>query len=408
MNPTEMTEEERIEAEVQVRVAAVLQQLADTADAEIAAAEDAEEETAEVDAVTEEAAAVETDAVVAAEDEEVEAKSVSRLTRLWGRIEASLGRKDVVDDSTGFKVLGDHWLAVWSNDFKDRDGEIFTRKAIDEYVARVDMGIVPPPELWDSHVPGTKSGQAEFVARHGHFLVALGTFDGTPKGQAAKAYYSRHAKQQGISHGFRFAPDQFDGKHYHAFNTFEISVLPRGTEANRLTSLEGIKAMALTEQKESRLVKIFGKSILDDLEAGGKELEALRVEFKDFTGTDIPAPATDDNELAVALKELLPELIGGQAETMQATTAAVKAVSALEQRLKKIEAFIAQTPKRASKAVETEMDEDVEDEDEEEIVKALDAQSAPQGAKAKALGGFYNRKFSIRNFSDFGATHQEE
>lgn len=404
-----MTEEERIEAEVQARVAEILQQLADTADAELAAADDTEEETAEVDAVSDEdVAAEEGDAVVTAEeaDEEEEAKSASPLARLWGRIEAALGRKDVVDESTGFKVIGDHWLAVWSNDFKDRDGEIFTRKAIDDYVARVDMGIVPPPELWDSHVPGTKSGQAEWVGRHGHFLIALGTFDDTPKGQAAKAYYSRHAKQQGISHGFRFAPDQFDGKHYHAFNTFEISVLPRGTEANRLTSLEGIKAMALTEQKESRLVKIFGKSILDDLEAGGKELEALRVEFKDFTGTDMTAPVTDDSELAVALKELLPELIGGQAETMQATTAAVKAVSALEQRLKKIEAFMAQTPKRASKAVETELDE--EDEDDEEVVKALDAQSVPQGAKAKALGGFYNKKFTIRNFSDFGATHQEE
>ncbi len=332
----------------------------------------------------------------------------SLTERIWARISERLGRKEAGEGETSFKVVGNHWLAIWSNDFKDREGEIFTRKAIDEYIARVDTGIVPKPELWDSHIPGTRSGQAEFVGRHEHFVIALGTFDDTPKGQAAKAYYQKHAKEQGISHGYKFRPSQRDGGAYHAFNTFEISPLQRGVEANRFTSLEGIKEMALTEQKKKRVFDIFGKEvgaqILADLDEKGKALEDLNVEFKEFAVvTETPAPE-DEDALSKALKELVPDLIEADADNAQANLKMAKVVaqqqtdlSAIKASLQKIEAFISQTPKRASKAAETEIDPDDEDdakdflsrfengEVDEKLVKALGASAFDQSDFRKNL-----------------------
>lgn len=241
------------------------------------------------------------------------------------------------DDVTGFKVAGNHWLAVWSNNFMDRDGEIFTQKAIDDYIARVDMGVVKPPELWVWHIPGTRIGQAEKVARHGHFVLSWGSFDDTDYGRAARNYYARHAHEKGISHGYHFVPDYFDGKHYHEFNSFENSPLPLGSEANLYTSLEGVKAAKMDERKVRELEAIFGKEktelILANLDKRGKALEDLGVEFKDFT---TPSPETPDaaaNKEAVeradkAFGELVGELLDTSAEPVTAALEAVKAVKA--------------------------------------------------------------------------------
>ena len=242
------------------------------------------------------------------------------------------------DEVTGFKVAGNHWLAVWSNNFKDRDGEVFTQQAMEDYVARVDLRVTPPPSLWVWHAgKQVEIGSTDYVGTHGHFLMAAGQFYMTPAAQAAKGYYARHAKDTGISHGFTYPSDKFDGKHYHQFNTFEISLLPRGTEANLYTSLEGVKAMALDERKVKYLKDVFGEDhatkILAEWEARGKALEDLGVEFKDFTAPDSEAPDAAAHKEAVdhadkAFGELLGEVLNTSAEPVTAALEAVKAVKA--------------------------------------------------------------------------------
>lgn len=253
------------------------------------------------------------------------------------------------DDGIGVKVVGNAWLITWSNNFEDRDGEIFTQKAIDKYVARVDRGIVPPPELWVWHTPGTRIGQASWVGRHGHFVMAAGEFDETPQAQAAKAYYQRHAHKTGVSHGFTFPAVTFDGKHYHDFNTFEITLLPRDAEANRFTSLEGVKAMALDEKKRANLEAVFGKEqaekILNDLEARGKALEETGVAFKDYvdaTGDEPTSPAADAVEHVEAdMKGLIADLIGDSAEDAQTRAAAAKAFTTLAEQVQTLRTEVA-------------------------------------------------------------------
>lgn len=107
---------------------------------------------------------------------------------------------------TGFKVVGNNWFARYSNAFEDREGEYFPAKAIDGYIARVDSGVTPAPELWIWHEP-IVIGKALTVARIGHFAVAVGTFHETPLGQAAKQYLSTHKAK--LSHGFMFEPEAF-------------------------------------------------------------------------------------------------------------------------------------------------------------------------------------------------------
>jgi hypothetical protein len=251
--------------------------------------------------------------------------------------------KDTLQRDTSpvaFKAAGNHWFTVWSNNFEDREGEIFTAKAIDRYIARVDMGVVPTPELWVWHAgKSTRIGQAEWVARHGHFVVAAGQFDDTPRAQKAKAYYLKHAKKTAISHGFTYPKTAFDGKHYHDFNTFEITLLPRGAEANSYTALEKVKEMALTADKQKYLADVFGeeeaKTILSAWDERGKMLEELDVQFKDFVATDEPATASKEAVESVEkdLLDLFKDLMGDNAEAVKFLHAQGKAFKALEDKL---------------------------------------------------------------------------
>lgn len=266
-------------------------------------------------------------------DEPVENKAL--FERVWERIQKRLGAKS--DDAVGFKVVGNHWFLTWTNNFKDRDQQIFPEREIKAYLQRVDMGIVPMPELWFWHgVKGasTRIGMTEVIGGHGHFGIAAGSFDDTPRGRKARDYYAKNAKQTRVSHGFTYPVDLFDGKHFKHFNTFEISLLPRGAEANLFTSLEGVKAMELSAGKRAEFEKIFGKdeldSILANLDEKGKALEELAVEYKDFAATEPEAEATGEKaaQVETALKELVQQVIADSAEPIRAATEALRAAKA--------------------------------------------------------------------------------
>lgn len=258
---------------------------------------------------------------------------------------------------TDFKVVDNHWFAIHSNNFKDRDDEIFPEQAIRQYVDRVDAGLVPPPDLMVWHIGQlVKVGKADMVGYHDHFTLSAGTFDLTPQGQKARDYYAKNAHKTRLSHGFTFPTDSFDGKHYHTFNTFEISLLPRGVEANLFTSLEGVKAMALKDSQIKYLEDVFGKEWvaekLADLTERGKALEALGVEYKDFTTVTPAAPVESFGD---GVKALISDLIEDNSVAVQAATEAVKEVKALKLKVAALENEIAGRPRKASEAAETEL-----------------------------------------------------
>jgi hypothetical protein len=210
---------------------------------------------------------------------------------------------------SGFKALGEGWwLASFTNAFKDRDGEILSQEAQTAYVRRVKRGYVPLPELWIHHTKGTRIGQATFVDRIGKSTFAIGKFDETPAGREAERYYRKHADETSLSHGFSFPMWGRDaGGVYTAFNTFEISVLPRGSESNPYTTFDVVKEqnkMPVSPDAEKYIREVLSKvadtvlTTLDDKEKQDKALETLGVGFKEFV--DLPKDDEDDDEKAEA------------------------------------------------------------------------------------------------------------
>lgn len=228
-----------------------------------------------------------------------------------------------------------YWLARHTGKFKDREGEIITDKAHTDYVARVQKGLVPLPELWVWHKKGTRHGQADLVWKSGGFVLALGHFDDTPEAQKAIAYYQKNSKHIKLSHMFHFPRRAKQGGVYHAYNTVEITVLPDGAEAFPYTSFEEITPM-LTPEQQKMVVDVLGEDGLKRVLAVDSKaltdtpkLEAMGVESKglnDFTGSAIPA----DKELEALKSDMDTRLkaFEGLPSRVEALQVVVKTLSA--------------------------------------------------------------------------------
>ena len=186
---------------------------------------------------------------------------------------------------TGFKVFdnGRKWIALYSNALKDNSGEIFPRAETDNFIARVESGIIPYPELWHFHIPGTKHGQAQWLGRIGLITVAVGSFDDSPLAQKFIQHY-RDNKQH-LSHGFFFDARGRKGGIYGRYDTFEITTLPPGWADNPYTDfLVRDSKMALTEAQIKSLLTIAGDELTSNIIGGTKQLsdtlQQMNVAFK--------------------------------------------------------------------------------------------------------------------------------
>lgn len=317
------------------------------------------------------------------------------LERVWQRIADVISPKQ---DSAFTVIKGAdgryYWHARHSNNFEDREKEILSEKSHEDYVRRVDMGLVPPPELWSWHTDGTRQGIAEKVFYDNHIMNAVGVFDATPEGETARKFYERNAGKIELSHGFTFPKWALKDGIYEVYNTFEISTLPIGAAANPYTTFEEINAMALSDEKRQWLESTLGKDrtdkLLADNEKMGKAVEELGKSYKDFA--DVPpatetvapvegqAPATEEKPKldAVTFAQLLSDMLEGQAHIVEvvggqgkaiksiqetnatkeaANAAALKSVKdenvALKTELASLRAELSLTPRRASEAAET-------------------------------------------------------
>lgn len=200
------------------------------------------------------------------------------------------GSKDAPD----FEVFKDdagvwHWHATYTNNYEDLEGEILSEKAHDKFINRLDMGLVPMPELWVWHTFGSAHGKAKLVWRNNHFIHAVGDFDDTAEAKAAIEYYRKNKVK--LSHGFTVPRWAFKDGIYEDYNTFEISTLPPKAAANPYTSFEELKTMPMTDEKRRQLketfkwddAKIAQVESMDENRA--KALGELEVAYKDFADT---------------------------------------------------------------------------------------------------------------------------
>lgn len=250
--------------------------------------------------------------------------------------------KPVKEDS--FKVFkaadGKHyWLARFSGKFKDREGEILADKSHEEYVDRVQKGLVPMPELWTWHTKGTRHGQADFVWKSGGFVMALGHFDDTPEAKHAIEFYETNDGKIKLSHMFNYPKSAKQKGVYYAYNTIEITTLPDGAEAFPYTSFEEFKPMPLSEQQREFIRGVGGDEMLKRAEAADakaiadtKTLEALGVESKgleNFEGATIPAAKGDLDAVKSIQTDFETRL-----KTLEGLTEQVKALEPLPGQIK--------------------------------------------------------------------------
>lgn len=307
---------------------------------------------------------------------------------------------------TGFKHIGDGvWFAVWSNNFKDLEGEILSQDAHDRYLSRVEAGIVPMPELWLWHVPGSRIGQAKMLWREGHMMVGVGEFDDTPQGQEAQKYFKASDAYE-MSHGFTYKTWDLKDGVYSDYNTFEISVLPKGRAANPFTTFEEIRTMGMTDEQKTWLEATFpnhAKALLESaerVEEAGKQLAATGAAYKDYADATPEAAETEaeksatDEGMATLLNDILStqndlmELVDDQAKALNGMTATLADIRKENEQLKqdlteKNEKAVADLEKVASE-LQTRLDEKPQsvDSSEKNVVPDADVAQVEEERKA--------------------------
>lgn len=256
-----------------------------------------------------------------------------RLRAALDTLAVALGLKSAEPPVSGFKVYGNKWVGWWTNNFKDKQGEIITEKAIDSYIWRADKGLVSMPPLRFLHVPGSEHGRTEFLGREGHYAIAAGTFDDTPLGQRAAEVYARSGKRYAMSHGFVYRNADKQNGVYHQFNTYEISVLPAKAAANPFTQFEEVSTK-MDAYKEKALRDFFGEelaaSIITNTQNMSKALEDIGVSFKDMT----PPVESEDPAAEVQAVKAVEATLGGLINDLTADSAA--AVEMAEKSVKMI------------------------------------------------------------------------
>ena len=243
------------------------------------------------------------------------------------------------------------WLAIYSNKFRDQDNppEIISEKSHKTFLELVDQGVVPYPELWHWHIPGTRWGVADWLAYADGFALASGTVDAGHEKEAETLAASSMPIR--VSHGM---PERFivrnpgDPSVIDFHITTEISDLPSPAAANPLTGFQvfkGANEMALPAQKKQYL-KQAGLSddriaeIENGLASRAKEAQDAGLEYKETAApapteepavvkdaTPVAEPAMTRQEVADAMSQIVTVFTQQMAtltESLTALTAEVK------------------------------------------------------------------------------------
>lgn len=286
----------------------------------------------------------------------------------------------------GFKAIGNgKWVAVWSNNFEDLEGEYFPAKSTDAYIARLDSKQIDMPELYFWHILHSY-GKAKTVARVASddspnapsISIAAGVFYDDPISQA---FEKATLKSKGfkMSHGFMY-PSQarIDGV-YHYYDTFEISVLPPYAAANPYTLFGDDTMPHVTPDKHKELEALLGKELAAEVvtkaEQRAKELQEKGVGYKDMAFIDTEARAQLDalkqqmSELTTAVNEKAKPPVDEEDDAKKKkktddedafkkeVSEAIKTLASSQKQLgENFKTFLDMTPRRASKASDTLVD----------------------------------------------------
>jgi len=248
------------------------------------------------------------------------------------------------------------FFTAWSNNFMDREGEIFSEDAHKDFIDWCETG-GQYPELWQWHTEGTKYGQVDWLDYTDGFVFASGTID---KGYEPLA--EQIAKEDtGVSHGFSGLQS---GNVIVSYRSYELSTLPRSNAAVWTTSFDiarqGAKEMGFTAARKQYL-KDHGLSDEQITQAETKAvgmknaLVTAGIAWKDADLEPDPAPVVTEPPAAAGgdkaapapapatpnISEQLLEMMNKQTDALVALAGQMKSVSekvdAVDGRVKSIE-----------------------------------------------------------------------
>ena len=226
-----------------------------------------------------------------------------------GAMEKSVSSVIVEKDASG------SWRAVmWpTNNFRDFDGEIISKKAHMEYVEWVNKNTDCAPVFTTWHKPElVRKHQVDFVAYENGFLIMSAPLT---EPEAAALLKAQTLTDIGMSHGsFVYERDPQDSRVINKYRMVEVSDLPLENAANPFTdftiltkeadmdTLKYLTAMLGEEKAQAFLAKTEGKQ---------KALQEANVENKEKVEEPvapvapvIPAAPDKDAIVAQVLKEL--------------------------------------------------------------------------------------------------------
>lgn len=179
------------------------------------------------------------------------------------------------------------WKGVYSNKFKDRDKEILSEKAHENFAKMIDLEIVPAPELWIWHTPQASIGKAERVWYDKETGLAHSEGIFNPGSEAIAESLSTRT-DLGMSHGMPISKvirNAEDPSIFDAYVSREVSVLPKSFAANLLTEFsvgqgEELK-MSMSDDKKKFLREVGYSDETIDREFAVKATEEPIVEKND-------------------------------------------------------------------------------------------------------------------------------
>ncbi len=172
---------------------------------------------------------------------------------------------------------GETWLLTWvTNAFKDSDGEIFTTKALEDYVDRHEAD-AEKGKIMFWHIPGTEFASVKWRAMSGRFLVEASVFDPTPIGEAFKEFLLANPKGHptvapvgyGCSHGYQYKQEDRADAVYDWLEKHETSVLPSDKAANKWNPR--VEVISMNDAQRAALKTIGGDDLVRLVEDTGKQ-----------------------------------------------------------------------------------------------------------------------------------------
>jgi len=211
----------------------------------------------------------------------------------------------------GFKTFtardGRPWILTWTtNSFRDREGEIFRQKALEDYVGRMASRDVKG-EFWFWHIPGTRFGTIQWQGMVGRFLVEAGPFDDTPVGRKFQRFFAQHPRFHkdlapegwGTSHGYLYLPGDRADREYEWLDKFETTVLPMSKASNPWNPQ--LEVLEMNDTQRKALETVGGADLVQWVQDLGdnrtKELEEKGVAYKAVSS------------VAGAIRELATEIV---------------------------------------------------------------------------------------------------